>query len=62
MAYFRRYLDKCVRYFSFMPDHSAFVFSFTTILELFYLPHFAQDIFPAVRHLVNFYISLMMSQ
>ena len=40
MVHFRRYLEKCVRYFNFLPDHSAF--SFTTIFQQLYLPHFAQ--------------------
>ena len=61
MAYFRRYLEKRVRYFNFLPDQSALFSFLTTILELFYLPHFAQDTFPAVRHLVNFYISLILT-
>ena len=62
MTYFRRYLEKCVRYFNFLPDHSTIFFSFTTILELLYLTHFAQKFFPVVRHLLKFFISLVCNQ
>ena len=54
MKYFRRYLKKCVRYFNFLPDHLACFSFFALLSELIYLPHLAQYIFPAVRHLVKF--------
>ena len=57
MIYFRRYVKKCVRYFDFLPDHSAFLFSiFFYTLKLASLSH--KRVF-AVGNPVNGCISLV---
>ena len=60
MAYFRRFLEKFVWYLNFLPDHSAY-FLFLSLFLNYFICLTSHKIFcryfPAVRHLVNFYIS-----